>query len=65
MGFHMIIICSWCKKPLGWVSSSKGESHGICEKCLQEYFPDQAENILLMMHKNGLPKTSLCKSGSF
>ncbi|AFR67624.1 hypothetical protein Pcar_3476 [Syntrophotalea carbinolica DSM 2380] len=42
----MIIICSWCKRRLGWVNASKGESHGICLKCLQEFFPEEGKTIV-------------------
>jgi len=27
---------------IGWHFKSKGESHGICLKCIEEYFPQEA-----------------------
>jgi hypothetical protein len=38
----MIKICSWCESIIGWNFKFKGNSHGICRKCLQEYFPREA-----------------------
>lgn len=38
----MLKICSWCESIIGWYFKSKGESHGICLNCLQEYFPQEA-----------------------
>lgn len=35
----MLRICSWCEIVMGWDLKIRGETHGICERCLQKYFP--------------------------
>lgn len=45
----MLRICSWCQIVIGWNLKSKGETHGICEKCLQENFPQEATLVIRTM----------------
>ena len=50
----MVIICSWCRTRIGWVNNTKGESHGICLSCLQEFFPKEATGIIRKMRSDVL-----------
>lgn len=50
----MIIICSWCRTRIGWVDGAKGESHGICLHCLQEFFPEESKSIIQQMRTDAL-----------
>jgi hypothetical protein len=59
----MIIICSWCSARIGWVNYSKGESHGICLNCLQEFFPIEAKSIIRKMRTDALA-TRIGKQGN-
>ena len=52
----MLRICSWCQIVIGWNGKSKGETHGICESCLQEYFPQEAD--LVFQNINSKSSTS-------
>ena len=40
----MDIICAWCKNKLG-EKEGEGETHGICDDCLNHYFPHHADRI--------------------
>jgi len=40
---HFRIICSWCTKDLGGNQEATEISHGICEACLEKYFPCEAK----------------------
>jgi len=40
----MDLICAWCKKKLG-EKEGDGETHGICDDCLNQYFPHHADKI--------------------
>lgn len=37
-------VCAWCKTPMGEIPprSDTSETHGICERCLKEQFPETA-----------------------
>lgn len=41
------IICAWCQKTLGEKDGQgiEGESHGICDDCLNRYFPYIADVV--------------------
>ena len=41
------IICAWCGEKIGEKDGHgiKGDSHGICNKCLNRYFPHDADKI--------------------
>ena len=35
------VVCAWCKKFIRWLADPRaGTSHGICDECLQKYFPE-------------------------
>jgi hypothetical protein len=55
----MLRICGWCKLVIGWNLESKGETHGICESCLQEYFPKEAKFVI---HNMKLKQSTRYKS---
>jgi len=40
----MIVVCAWCKKPMGEKPpyEDKSVTHTICEECLRKYFPKVA-----------------------
>ena len=40
-------MCAWCGEKLGEKDGQgeEGESHGICDNCLNQHFPHQAEKI--------------------
>jgi len=40
----MDLICAWCKKKLG-EKEGDGETHGICDDCLNRCFPHHADKI--------------------
>ncbi len=44
----MLKICAWCSKEMGYVASGKPTdiTHGICDDCLREYFPEMANEII-------------------
>ena len=41
------VICGWCGKNMGEKDGQgiEGESHGICDNCLNRYFPHHADKI--------------------
>lgn len=43
----VIVKCAWCGKPLGVKDGQgvEGISHGICNDCLNRYFPHQADKV--------------------
>ena len=43
----MNYVCAWCKKPLPTHKPDGDErvSHGICEPCVDEYFPGIASEF--------------------
>ena len=43
----MDVICAWCGKKIGEKDGKgvEGESHGICDDCLNHHFPHHADKI--------------------
>lgn len=41
------VVCGWCGKQLGEKDGQgvEGESHSICDDCLNLYFPHHADKI--------------------
>ena len=40
----MDVICAWCKKKIG-EKEGDGETHGICDDCLNLHFPHHADKF--------------------
>lgn len=54
----MIRRCSWCETFMGTTEDGKeGETNGICEACLKEYFPEQAPAMLNRGGENDLSRS--------
>lgn len=39
------VICAWCDKFLRGDPNAESLSHGICEDCVEKYFPENKENL--------------------
>lgn len=48
----MLKLCSWCHSKIGWDVNLKGESHGICTKCLRKFFPKEYSLIIGKMNRS-------------
>lgn len=38
-------LCAWCGRQIRDGDRSSGPSHGICEPCMADYFPDEYRKI--------------------
>lgn len=41
------VVCAWCGETIGEKDGQgvEGESHGICNKCLDLHFPHHADRV--------------------
>ena len=44
----LMVVCAWCQKELEEKEGegTEGESHGICDDCLRQYFPHHYDRII-------------------
>ena len=56
----MDIICAWCGKKLG-EKEGEGQTHGICDACLQAHFPHHYDKIKSIIKVDNLEEVYLPK----
>lgn len=39
-------VCAWCDNVMGYTEDEQeGDTHGICQQCLNECFPEEASKF--------------------
>lgn len=55
----MIAICMHCKTVIGTRGTQEGETHGICDPCMEEHHPVEAAKVKLYRTCATCPDKSL------
>ena len=54
----MDIICAWCQKKLG-EKEGEGETHTICNDCLNRYFPHISDKVREVLEVDSIDELNM------